>query len=220
MTPYTPAFLSGKVVLEVFLILGSVTSAWGLKITSPKEGEIFHPGDTMTLRAELESSDAAVHRIAFSGNKPWALGFVNGPPFEMKLEIPREFTGTVKFEADGFIGQKPNQTITTSAPVTILIALPSNVTLQGISIDDSQEKMFFFSIGDSTKLGVGGLFSDGVERDVSSSLMGTTYRSSDEKVATADANGLVTARGVGRAKITVKNGKFEETVDAIVKARP
>lgn len=68
------------------------------------------------------------------------------------------------------------------------------------------------------KLHVFGRFSDGIERDISVGL-GTTYTSSDDKVATTDANGLVTARGAGTAKITVKNGKFDLTVDVVVKAK-
>jgi hypothetical protein len=69
------------------------------------------------------------------------------------------------------------------------------------------------------KLYVLGQFSDGVERDVSATF-GTTYTSNDEEVATVDSEGLISARGVGTAKIKVENGNFELVVNATVRPRP
>ncbi len=70
---------------------------------------------------------------------------------------------------------------------------------------------------EKAELSVYGNYSDDVERDLTSSSSGTTYTSSDEKVATVDKEGKVTAQGIGKAKITVKNGKYSAMVDVIVK---
>lgn len=100
----------------------------------------------------------------------------------------------------------------------ILVTLPSTVTLLGMRVRDDQ-KYLFMDTGGKRKIRLYGQYSDGIERDVSSSATGTTYTSSDEKIAVADSNGLVTAVAPGTAKITIKNGKNEITVVVDVKPK-
>lgn len=58
-----------------------------------------------------------------------------------------------------------------------------------------------------------GVYSDGVNRNITASASGTTYQSSNEKIVTVSPEGRVTARGLGAAKITVKNGNYSSIVD-------
>jgi len=64
---------------------------------------------------------------------------------------------------------------------------------------------------------VAGIYSDGFNRQITSSSMGTTYTSSDEKIVKVDSEGKVTPQALGTANITIRNGKYSATVKVIVK---
>jgi len=143
-------------------------------------------------------------------------------PYVLTFAIPAEFTGsdtlvaTAKF-ADGTIIEKE---------VEIQIVLPSNIVLSGISVDPTRillQKLPLESDPNKVRayenrgIGVGGVYSDGIEREITASANGTTYTSSNEKVVTVDAEGNVKAQGLGAATINVRNGKYNATVKVVVK---
>ena len=109
----------------------------------------------------------------------------------------------------------------------ILVVLPSNIVLTGISVDQTFILLQKMPAGsdankirafETANIGVGGMYSDGVERGLTSPAKGTTYTSSNEKVVTVDTEGNIKAQGLGTAKIIVRNGKYTATVDVVVKA--
>ena len=67
----------------------------------------------------------------------------------------------------------------------------------------------------SGQLGVGGVLNNGRIVNLTSSSTGTTYRSADDRIASVDAGGLVTAVAGGRVDIVVTNG--EQTALAAVR---
>jgi hypothetical protein len=108
----------------------------------------------------------------------------------------------------------------------IVIVLPSNIKLQKLLVDTDPiimtklppgEDPNMIRVFETEKLGVGGMYSDGVERDTSSAASGTTYQSSDEKVVKIDPNGNITAVSPGTAVITIRNGDQSAKVKVIVK---
>lgn len=61
-----------------------------LRITSPTEGRVFKPGETVTVRVDA-SSAGAVKTILVFGAPP--LGYCeprDAPPYEFKIQIPTE----------------------------------------------------------------------------------------------------------------------------------
>jgi hypothetical protein len=80
--------------------------------------------------------------------------------------------------------------------------------------------MFFSKLIENDQIYLKGVYSDGVVRDVWSASSGTTYTSSDEKVVTVNPDGLVTARGPGKARITALNGGKKLFLDAFVELKP
>jgi hypothetical protein len=64
-----------------------------------------------------------------------------------------------------------------------------------------------------------GEFPDGTVRFVSRSALGTTYQSRNEEVATVDANGAVTAVGIGETTIVVRNGEKETQSKVVVRPK-
>lgn len=198
----------------VLLILGVVSTSWGITITEPKSGTVYHPGDKVNVRAVADTGEIFIGVFLYS-LKSYASVIDNLPPYELEYTIDPKFTGEDIIVASG---KYPNGN-TVEAEVKILVTLPSSVTVTGIRVRDDQKYLFMSRIPEDEKIRVYGQYSDGVERDVSSSAAGTTYTSSDEKIATVDANGLVTAVAPGTARITIKNGKNEITVRVDVKPK-
>ena len=109
---------------------------------------------------------------------------------------------------------------------TIVSKLPSDVVVTEIGIldklmvlyklppDGKPEDIARF---ETDQIKVTGLYSDGAKRSLTSSVTGTTYKSSNEKIVTVSPEGKVTAQQIGKAKITVRNDKLAVVIDIIVK---
>jgi hypothetical protein len=204
-----------KLSSVIFLmIMTSVSMGWALTITQPQSGAAFHPGDRVMVRAEPAVGETFQAVFIRTLHQPHSTIDVEAP-YEFEFTIDPVFTG-----ADTILvsGKLPNGGIV-EAEVQILVTLTPSVVLEGIRVDRDQETLFM-QVGSKRKIYVDGTFSDGVVRDVSSTFMGTTYTTSNEKIATVDANGLVTATGPGTAKITIKSGKHELTIEADVESKP
>ena len=56
-------------------------------------------------------------------------------------------------------------------------------------------------------------------RVISRAVFGTIYQSRNEQVASVDANGVVTAVGVGETIIVVRNGEKETQTKVVVRLK-
>ncbi|OXM85682.1 S-layer homology domain-containing protein [Paenibacillus rigui] len=90
-----------------------------------------------------------------------------------------------------------------SVKVTGITAVPATVQLQLGGVATQQ-------------LAVKAQLSDGTEKDVTSAVYGTAYRSSDASVATVTADGLVQAKQAGQTVITVTNSVYTAAVSVTV----
>ena len=88
------------------------------------------------------------------------------------------------------------------------------VTLQSLTV--VPRALRFSELNATAQLAVTGHYSDGSERNLTAASTGTTYGGAAGAVATAGADGLVTAIGNGTTDITVANGGFSETVSVLV----
>jgi hypothetical protein len=196
------------------LLLGIAHSSHAIVITSPQDGARFKEGDTVTVVAELSPGDPEMLYVRFFVTKAMddCGEITTHPRYECTFTIPPGSPSVIQISAGG----KGRDTIVESQTISISVTLPPTVTLQGLK-SALGNKLFLVMIGENEQLYIKGVYSDGVERDLSSALTGTTYTSSDEKVVTIDKDGLVTAKSVGTARITVKNSKHELVVEAEVK---
>jgi hypothetical protein len=142
--------------------------------------------------------------------------------YRQEIEIPEDEIGDIDFSivAYNMTGQK------TKLVRHLFVKLPPNVTMQSIVAGDDLMVLYMALSGSSPEdkdrietdqISVAGIYSDGVKRLITSSAMGTTYASSDEKIVTVDSGGKLTAKGLGRAKITVRNGKYSAEIKIVVK---
>ena len=101
-----------------------------------------------------------------------------------------------------------------SASATVSVAITTPVTL--VSLGVNPPALRFSQLNATTGLIVTGRYSDGSERDVTAAASGTIYTSSILSVATASADGVVTAVGNGNAAITIANGTITANVPVAV----
>ena len=182
-----------------------------LKITSPANGAVIHPGTTLFVT--VEGTDLTPPFGVFLG--------VDGT-FAGLNEIFREGPGPVyKFE----ISIPPN---VESRTYTLVARAANQVESAGVAIDierPDQPKTIKYSleylpleIGESWQLHITGTFADGKVVQLTRSKR-TSYSSKRGAVASVTKEGLVTALRSGRATITVKHGDAVATVNVTVSGK-
>src|SRR5581483_7238382 len=196
----------------IVFLFSMVGVSQALVITEPKNGDLFHVGDTVRVVAELSADDPDIGYVDFfftkDGGECPNRKIATHPRYECSFNIPSGSPHAVKIWVLG----KTIEGAISSPKITILEAVPSTGTIQGIKVftGNTSNKLFFFQIGQHRRLHVDGIYSDGVKREeLSSGAAVTTYTSTDEKVVTVDPDGSVTAQGFGTARITIKNGKHQ-----------
>jgi hypothetical protein len=185
----------------------------------PRDGEVVYAGSTITVIVKPDPSEKW-DAVSFGFD-----AMVYDPlsnQYKINIRIPDDYFGYY----DNLVviaGDKNGNTIELKG--RILVKLPPNLVLQSISVD-SYKTLYKLPPGssidemqriESRQLNVEGTYSDGIERDLTSSTTGTTYTSSDEKVVAVNSEGKMTARNIGTAKITVKNGNLSAEVKVVVK---
>jgi len=70
--------------------------------------------------------------------------------------------------------------------------------------------------GEEYSLGVSGIYSDGIRRDISSITTGTKYISSDPDILFIDDDAVMKAKSIGKAKIIVSNDGVSAELEVLV----
>lgn len=213
--------LSLKALSILIYVLVLSRPAWALRVITPQMGEKIPAGSDLTVIVKPDPGEE------------WeavALGFdamdFNAATQEYRrtIKIPSDLLGLSDFPIIG--RDKAGNEI--EITVNVIVILPSTVKLKNLKADPKE--MFLRKLppgsdpnqvrfAETERIAVMGIFSDGIEREVSSSSLGATYQTSDPKIATVDTEGLVTAVAPGKAVITVKNGDKQLQVQVNVSAK-
>lgn len=130
-------------------------------------------------------------------------------PFSVTLTVPPEAIG--EFVVTAIAINDQNEV----APADTL-TFPVNLVAMLNDIELFSGRMHLSKPGQEGAVTVMGNFSDGIQRIVTPSALGTTYLTSDPSVATVSSEGVVTAVGEGSAAIIAQNGGFEVSLGAFV----
>lgn len=208
-------------IVVVCLKLGFGEYCYGLTITAPSAGSVFYPGDKVLVKVEPSANENLKAVFVFTGKLRYSTIDLFAP-YELEFVVDNDFVGTDKIVASGKL---VDGTIV-DTELEFKVVLPSTVKLSSITIDpspiyitklpDNDPKATYWA---TAHLRIYGTYSDGVEREITSSPSDTTYVSSDENIVTVDPEGTVVAQKVGRAKITVRNAGKEASVNVIIEAR-
>lgn len=206
-------------ILISFYLMIVTDVCLAFEIIKPTSGSIFKPGDKVIVELKTEPNEN-LKGVLFYTIEMRDSEFDLSPPYNFEFTVPADFSGTGTIVADG----KSQDGSHIESKIQIKIVLPENIVLNKMIVEPPM--IFLRKVPEGTQgahfyeekqLDVEGLYSDGIKREVTYSASGTTYASSDDAIAKVDSEGKVTAQGIGRAKITVKNGNFSATVDVIVK---
>jgi hypothetical protein len=188
-----------------------------LRITSPHDGTVVHPGDVVKVTVEAPSS-IALEGVGLIATFPIDNSVSKGPPFELSVTVPTKIEpGDYTIMAAGMlrpgelsgIEKKWGRSIP-SAPVTLIVERaddPIRLELFPPSMRLQPGRKGFLSVT--------GVFADGETVDLKFSSK-TVYRSDAPEVVSVDAKGVVNALAPGTAKITISNGKTKVQVQVVV----
>jgi hypothetical protein len=195
-----------KASLLSCLLAGLLAAQPTLRITSPKDGAVVHPGQSLIVTVDGSPAGAfqqviIAARDPIGGSRP-----LMAPPYQFTIQIPSRISpGRYALTADGMTA--PGQGAT-SDPISIVVERAD--TPLSLRVEPSLLRM---SAGQKGYLRVVGVFGDGTTSDLTKSSR-TVYISDKVGVATVQAQGIVTAVASGSAKIIITNGnaKFDVPV--------
>ncbi len=199
------ASLGGSPALAVRAAPGLMAGEGSLSIASPLAGGVVTAGESMTVRVVADGFQPVSVLIVCRGD----VRLVSEPPFEGELIVPGEAAGEIPILAAGLdaegkvvLSKETRVRVAVASPMTGLIARPDSLVV--------------FAYASAGQVAVIGTFEDGVERDLSASVTGTTYTVADPSIAGVDAEGMVTGRRMGTTVVTIRNGAFSATFDTVV----
>ena len=177
------------------------------QITSPANGAIVPSGSTLAVT--VNAPPFAFQSVLIVG-KPFGFSDpVTAPPFQFQVPIPADSaSGPYTIEAMGIVA--PGKWMVSDS-VTIDIERPDSPQ----SLSTVFQSLSFHRKGDNIRLLLEGVFADGTSVDLTHSKF-TTYSSTIPSVATVDADGVVTAVGVGYGEITIIHGSLNTSVGVFV----
>ena len=200
----------------------SVALAWSflpvpavaVEIVSPKDGDIVPIGAEIVIQVQPSPGDDIDRAYLAQSDEHMKHNSQTGF-FEQKIKLRGDSLGPIAIE----VWSRNSQGIASTARVTIHVNLPPVLPLISLRIHAEQRRMVLEEVGEKRDLQVIGEFPDGTVRFVSRSALGTTYQSRNEEVATVDANGAVTAVGIGETTIVVRNGDKETQSRVLVRLK-
>jgi hypothetical protein len=179
-----------------------------LQINEPASGTVVRPGQTLTVTVTTSRSYA---ELIISGTG--SIGFSapsKTPPYRFSLVIPsttspgRYFLTAVGADSSGRLSYSDQVSIEVERadrPIAIKVE-PQNLRL---------------FVGEKTALRVTGTYNDGATADLTKSTR-TIYVSDSPDIVTVSNAGLVTAVGVGSARLIV-HGNFQIPVTVYMKSK-
>lgn len=177
------------------LIFSAQESSAQLQITSPTEGTIVNPGQTLSVTV-TSSGNAIFTNVGVIGQNPIGLSDVaTSLPAQFSLAIPADIAlRSYMLTAMGTTSSGQSVHSETILVDVERLDLPTSLAALLSSFS-------FQSLGEQVPIILTAKFSDGSVLDITESSY-VTYASSDTTVATVNRHGMVTAVGAGSATVT------------------
>ncbi len=182
-----------------------------VNVISPAAGTVFVQGDTMTIVVELTPPLTVANTVGatLSSLTHVSATWTTALQFTATFDIPPLVAGPLTITPD-FTDEAGNFFV--GAPVVVGVtpsAAPVGVAFQ-------QQNFVVAPDEPPIQLLLNGTFADGSVLDLSSSLAGATYSTSNPSVLTVTADGLVQIAGPGFASITGRYGSLSDIATFVV----
>ena len=189
-------------------------------ILSPSAGTTVRPGQTVTIAV---AADASIQKLALMGRHPLGVGQIvaggipgvvargagESRPVQFQLRIPADIQpGTYHVTAIGTTasGDVESEALTLDVEKA---EEPSRIWMEPSMIQ-------FTRLEEQIPVRVLGVFPDASQLDLTRSNK-TTYSSADPRVATINAEGVVTSVGPGKTSIQVRTPTRDYSIPVTVK---
>ncbi len=216
--PFFMRFLTRMACLGIAALFATAClpgPAGAVEIVSPKDGEVVPIGSELVIQVQPSPGDDIVRVYLSHSEEAMKYNDQTGF-FEQRIKLRGDTLGPVPVEVTGI----NSKGVTSTAQVMVHVNLPPVLPLISLRIHAEQRKLVLEGIGEKRALQVIGEFPDGTVRIISKSVFGTTYQGRNDQVVTVDANGVVTAVGVGETTIVVRNGDMETQAKVVVRPKP
>lgn len=220
MKPVSFRFVTAVGILLIAIVGGATAQDKPpLRIESPRNGTVVHPGDTITVVVSSPSGTAAGAFVLGEG------GIEGG---DMAFHFPARFSVSIpaKLRPGRYmlsaVGKVPGGREPVDAMIELDVEPPEN-NAQGASVtaDASVEKikgderLILGSQGEEFPLAITATYSNGKQQDISESSR-LIFRSSNPSIATVTANRMVKAVGRGEASITAIYVEHERSIQCVI----
>ncbi len=175
-----------------------------VKITRPENGEVFSPGDEVTVEVEVSSDTATVAIITSNGD----FSILDKPPYTFSFIIREEAIGPLVIMVDG------SDESSYFSYDTVTINVVSELKLNELKVYPETDLLNLY-VGSQVPFSVFGTYEDGIERDITSGC-GTNYNSADPNIAGISTDGLLEAKTAGEAIITIENSGLKKEINVEV----
>jgi hypothetical protein len=198
-------FCFGQIIVMILAAtaasLGAQQSRLGLQITSPADGTVVHPGQTVKIHIISNPGTTAVVS-ALIGEDPLGVQIFAAPtPAQISLTVGSNPDRLGKYMVTALGTTTDGQQIQ-SQTILLDVERPDQPT----QINASSESFTLVSQGQQTPLKLYGTFADGRTPELTESSK-VTFSPSDRSIVDVDADGIVTAVGEGTALITATYGQ-------------
>jgi len=201
--------------------VGTATSN-GARFINPKEGQIFHPGDTISIDFELGPKiEKLVKAIALTSSVG-DLQFREVPPYSFTIAIPRKHLRGSSGSLIGFqelhlsgalVGQEKNDD--DLATTTIDVEEPDPpVSLEVVGpLQPIHNRLMFVALGEDSRIAIYAKFPDGHESDVTNSTY-LSISSENQAIAFVVDNETIVSVKPGQTHIivTYKIGRQQKQI--------
>ncbi len=173
-----------------------------VQVTSPANGQQFAPGDAVNATVQL-TPPLAANAGWLSVGAP-GLGVLegtnyNGSTYQVSFVLPDNYAGPLTVTPDVI---DSNSNPIEGVGVTITVR-PKTAPLSLTLVEGSYNHLL--SANAAARVYVTGIYENDVHLDLTSSVTGTTYKSSSNQVLTVDTEGNVQAKAFGTAVVMVQN---------------
>src|SRR5215469_4062855 len=215
-----PLGLTLVLTLAFAIVTASLSPAQtqpALQITSPADGTIVNPGQTITVTVSSPPGVTVSGGFLVAENPIGVSDFAPTTPAQLSITIPADLSSSRTYTLTA-LGDTDSGQMVSSPTILLDLERPDMPT----SLNADSAELILESQGEQSRLGISATFVDGRVLDVTGSS-NLVYRSSDWRVVTVNANGLVTAVADGSATITAiygegSDGQLQVSVPVTVEA--
>ncbi len=180
-----------------------------VQISNPVSGQIFSPGDEVSVTITTSSPD----NIVLVSSQTLASAIITHEPYNFKFKIPNNWVGPLIIMAgarsgEGFIGSSE-----------IAINVVTSAKLMRIELFPKINPFFMYQ-GSSLPLNLFGSYDDGIDRDITFLPGETIFSSSNADIVEVSGSGMMAAKSAGQSLVTVSNSGMSKNILILVGLPP